>query len=340
MPDPDRDTFDPKRAIYTPSQVSTYGIQSVQEIQHSMTGGVGIPIAEIDTYFAPVLPGEVCVILAQTHHYKSEFLRFIEANLAKKLTDDQLNDHIIVHVSLEETIEEQAFHELARLSGMLTGDLATGNVQDWDKLNQAATIVGTIPIYRIGSSLARAEDAPNLYLSNMQRAIAYLANDLLDWKPKIAALFFDYLQAFPFDPEVRREKMIDQRRLQVRSDMYRLFDIARMMRCPVFVAVQAKQELQGAHPPIMLPGMYDAEETSSIAQRADRIISLWMPKNTNLVGEDIHWKGGGNFTVSEDMLWIKVVKQRGGLPSGRFWATRVDFRTGRIVPWKWAVNPF
>ena len=321
--------FDPQTAVYTPQQVATYGVQAVQAARDNAARGLGINIAEIRNYFAPVMPGQLCAIIAQTSHYKSGFLHFIEHEAAKQLTAEGRDDEIIVHVSVEECVEEQAFLEFARQSGEDAGDLARGQVQDWDKLMGAAVVVGNIPIYRIGDSLARAEDMPNLYMTNMIRSIKTLAEEILDWQPKVAALFFDYLQAFPIDPEIRSASKDQRRRLQVRQDIYRLRQAAAYFKCPVYVAVQAKQHLDGAKPPIMMPGIYDGEESSSIAQRCDRIVGLWMPKMTYTVGERIE---KGSFTVAENQIWIKILKQRGGLPSGKTWQCIVDFRTNTIAP--------
>jgi replicative DNA helicase len=325
------ETFDPKTAIYTPAQVSQYGLVAVNNIEKSQSRGVPLGIEQVDGYFAPALPGQVVAIIAQTSHYKSGLMHSVEHSLATKLTEEGRAEEIIVHISVEESVEEQAYLEYARHTGEQSGQIAIGRVQDWERLRSAATIVSGIPIYRIGDSLARADDMPNLYLSNMIRCIDYLQNDLLDWKPKIAALFFDYLQAFPIDPEVMVYGMIDQRRLQVRSDIYRLRLAAAKYNCPVFVAVQGKQTLSNVKPPVFIPGMYDGEESSSIAQRCDRILTLWMPAKTGVVGDTFEFSNR-QWTVGENMLWIKVAKQRGGLPSGRTFPCRVDFTLNTIAP--------
>jgi hypothetical protein len=326
--------FEPKSAVYTPQQVVTYGVQAIRNARDNAMRGLGVGIADIRDYFAPVLPGQVCAIIAQTSQYKSGFLHFIEHEGAKQLMTDGRNDEIMIHVSVEECVEEQAFLEFARYSKEDAGKLARGQVQDWDRLMDAAVKVGDIPIYRIGDSLARAEDMPSLYLSNMIRSIQVLTENLLDWKPKVAGLFFDYLQAFPYDPEHKGSGPSEEkRRLQVRSDMYRLRQAAAYFKCPVFVAVQAKQVLDGANPPMMLPGIYDGEESSSIAQRCDRVITLWMPKQTHPIGSRITNSSGSiDFKVAENQLWIKVAKQRGGLPSGKIFPCLVNFNANTIAP--------
>ena len=325
--------FDPRGAVYTPTQVATYGLRAAKATSEAVKNSVGIciPIHEISDYVPPILPGQLLSIIGQTSSFKSGFLHFIEKANAVQLTEKGLDDHIVIHVSVEEGVEEQSALGLSIESGLSVDDIAQGNVQDWSKLEQASAKIGTIPIYRIGESLARADDMPNLYISNMVKAIDALVNgDILSWKPKVAGIFFDYLQAFPLDPEFKGMEIASRRRLQVRSDIYRLRQCAAKYQCPVIVAVQAKQNLSGAKPPIMLPGIYDSEETSAVAQRSDRILTLWMPKQTERVGGTIRHTGDQSFVVAENQLWIRVAKQRGRLKSGRVFPCLIDFEINDI----------
>lgn len=324
--------FDPSTAIYTPAEVSAYGKRQIEFIRQNKHRTLKFFIPGIDDYFAPMLPGQICSIIAQTSNYKSGFLHAWEYAAAQQLIDENREDEIIVHVSVEEGIEEQAYLLLGIETGEDANDLAQGNVQDWTKLEQAAIRIGTIPIYRIGESLARPEDFPKLYLSNMMKAIRFMRDDLLEGERQIAALFFDYLQAFPFDPEVRRFANKDaQRRLQVREDIYRLRHAAAFFNCPVVIAVQAKQVLNGSPNRAMyIPSHYDGEESSAIGQRTDRSIQLWMPKMNWPVGTMIDYKEL-SYKVEENLLWVKVGKQRGRLPSGRSYPCRIDFSKNHIL---------
>ncbi|MCA9368569.1 hypothetical protein KC887_10095, partial [Candidatus Kaiserbacteria bacterium] len=93
-----------------------------------------------------------------------------------------------------------------------------------------------------------------------------------------------------------------------------------------------KQQLNNPIGPNMLiPGVYDGEESSSIAQRTDRSISLWMPKQTHQIGQRLAY-AGKEYEVTENMMWVKVLKQRGGLPSGRMWPCELDFKSNSIKP--------
>jgi len=324
--------FDPKTAVYTPSESSAYAVEAIENIRDNKNRGAAIDIPLIKDYFAPALPSQLVVVLAQTSHYKSSFLHMWERQLAHQLIAEGRDDEAIIHISVEECVEEQAFIHLASETGEEAGKLARGAVQDWDRLLAASINLAGIPIYRIGDSLARAEDAPNLYVSNMTRATRELTSGAVTGnKIKPAAIFFDYLQAFPFDPEIKSAELKDQRRLQVREDIYRMRLAAKYFNCPVVVAVQAKQKLNYIHNNLHIPGMYDGEESSSIAQRSDRIISLWMPGKTHRIGSQITF-GDHYVTVDENILFVKVVKQRGGLPSGAMWMCRINFARNTIAP--------
>ncbi len=327
-----QDNFEPASAIYTPAEVSTYAKQQIEWMRDNQHRAIRFFIPGMDQYFAPLLPGQVCALIAQTSNYKSGFMHAWERAVADQLEREARLDEVVVHVSVEESVEDQAFLLFSQETGEDAGDIARGQIQDWSKLHQAAIKVGTIPIYRIGDSLARAEDFPKLHVSNMVRSIKFLQDELLGRKVKIAALFFDYLQAFPFDDEHRMMGDKDsQRRLQVRSDIYRLRQTAAYFNAPVVVAVQAKQHLEGApSKQFYLPGVFDGEESSSIAQRCDRVISLWMPKMNHSLGEVIDYKNMV-FTVRENLLWVKVCKQRGRLPAGRSWPCLIDFNLNRIL---------
>lgn len=322
--------FNPATAIYTPVEVSKYGKEQIDFIRKNQHRALKFFIPGIDDYFSPLLPGQVCAVIAQTSNYKSGFLHAWESVAAQQLKSEGREDEIIVHVSVEEGIEEQAYLLLGMETGDNAGELARGQVQDWDRLEAAAVRIADIPIYRIGESLARAEDFPNLYLSNMIRSIKYMRDDLFKRKKQIAALFFDYLQAFPFDQEIRKSGNKEaQRRLQVREDIYRLRQAAAYFNAPVVVAVQAKQILT-APKDMYIPGIYDGEESSSIAQRSDRVIPLWMPKMNFPLGTTIE-KDKVKYEVGDNHLWVKVGKQRGRLPSGRSWLCRIDFAKNIIL---------
>lgn len=322
--------FNERNAVFTPAETSALGVERVMEMEANRHRAMPLDIAVIGSYLAPLMPGDLCGVQAQTSNYKSGLINSWEHSLARHLKAKGRDDEVIIHVDTESTIEGLAVQEIARGSDHSIADLSRGNVRDWSKVIQAAGQLASVNIYRIGAALGR-DDMPDLYLSNIYRAIRFMTDGkLTDQKIVPACIFIDYLQALPIDPEVRDANKKDQRRLQVRSDVYRMRRMANYFQCPVVVGVQAKQHMSGhAGPNMCIPGTYDGEETSAIAQRFDRIISLWMPKTTHMVGTSIK-HGKISIDVEESSIWIKVNKQRGGLPAGQSWPCKIDYRTNKI----------
>jgi hypothetical protein len=321
-------TIDYGSSVYGPHDAGMTGYQSSQQAaEHSRFGiDLDVPGTDIKDYFAPLLPWEICAVQAQTSNGKTYFTDWWLRKMAAQLQRQERNE-IIVKVSLEESIEAMAFDEYSRLLGIRTADLARGTFTDWARMQWAMTEIDKTQIWRIGDSANRPENAPELYLSNIYRCIKELADgNITGDKFKIAAVAIDYLQALPIDPEVKQAARDNQRRLQVAQDVFRLRSMTTHLKTPIIVNIQAKQDLTGNNPPMMIPGVYDGLETSTIATRFDRVISLWMPKTTSIIGSSINLPNfPTGYHVTDDGCFLKVNKQRGGLPAGKIWELKIDY---------------
>jgi len=319
-----------KSNIYSPHDAALLGYEQAQKAAEHSQFGIELDVKgtnpAIKDYFAPLLPWEICAIQAQTSNGKTYFTNWWERQIAAQLKRQE-RDEIIIHVSLEESIEAMSFQDYGRILQQRPADFARGTFTDWAKMQWAMSELDGVPIWRIGDSATRPDDAPELYLSNIYRAIRELVEGKVTgdtWRP--AVVIVDYLQALPIDPEVKQSTREHQRRLQVSQDVFRLREMTTHLKCPVIVPLQAKQTLEGNNPPFKIPGVYDGMETSTIATRFDRVMSLWMPKTTDVIGSTLSNKEGTiNFQVKEDQVFLKINKQRGGLPAGRVWELRIDF---------------
>lgn len=325
--------FDPSMAVYTPAEVATFGVQAVQAAQASAARSLGVNIPLLEDYFAPVRPGQVAGIVGQTSHGKSLLLRYIENRAAKQLLQEGRTGEVIAHVSLEESVEEQAFGEFGRVSSEDAGELPYGRVKNWDALVSAGFDVAGLPIFRIGDSLGRSDYIPQLYLSNIIEALQFIQRA---HNVRFAMISVDYLQALPPDPTIRGLDYESQRRLQVRMDAYRLRELASKFSCPVWVACQAKQHLgvldqTSNKASILIPGMYDINESADVPQRFDRLLGVWLPARSYPVGTLLSL-GSEQIKVTEDLFFIKVNKQRGGLPAGRTFICTINYRDNSITP--------
>lgn len=309
--------------VYTPLEVANAGYNAAIAAKNADGSGFNFPHIEgedIGEYFARLLPFEVCAVQAQTHNGKTTLVDWWEHTICKQFKTEERKD-VLVHVSLEESLEAMSFFQHARYLKEPTDLIATGKI-DPERMKWSVTQVMGVDIYRIADSCKNEEDSPELYLSNIYRMIRDLRDGKVTGDPiSIGGVFLDYLQAMPYDPETRKENEDGKRRIQVRKDVYRLREMTTHLSCPIVICVQCKQKLEGANPPMMIPGIYDGEETSTIGQRFDRILSLWMPKNNYPIGSEIRDVG----TISENGVFVKINKQRGGLRSGKCWSLKWDW---------------
>lgn len=318
--------------IYAPIEMTRLGIEQSDKASEYSQFGIELDIPgtnpAVKDYFAPLLPWEICAVQAQTSNGKTMFTNWWIRKIAEQLKR-QNRDEVIIWVSLEETIEAMAYSEFGRILQVKPADIARGNYHDRNKLLWAKLQIDGINIWRIGNSSQTPDDAPPLTLSNIYRSIRELIDGVITGaKFKPAVLVTDYLQIFPIDPEYKRAKHEEQRRLQVDADTARLRKMTSSIQCPIIVPLQAKQELKGNNPPYMIPGTYDGMETSGIATRFDRILSLWMPKTTYPVGTiQTNKNKTQTVAVRDNQAFLKVNKQRGGLAAGMVWELKIDYQT-------------
>ncbi|MCP4139579.1 MAG: hypothetical protein GY755_04710 [Chloroflexi bacterium] len=334
------------KRIKSPIELGTIGHNAAKKAAESKETGIPLPLdfenkngKLLSEYFAPLLPWEICAIQAQTSNGKTMFKDWWIDRTVEHFEKQKL-DKIIIDVHLEETLEQVAFSKFSKMSGTKTAEFARGDYKDFDGLKMMASKVGEIPVWHIGVSAEDADDAPDLTLSNIFRAIMALKNGELtgsEWN--IGLVSVDYLQVLPFDNEVTRQKMENQRRLQVARDVNILRAMTTKIESPILAPLQAKQDLRGVVEPYHIPQMYDGQETSTIAQRFDRILSLWMPSSThpNLLGSTIDGKEE-SVQVGPNNMFLQVTKQRGGLPKGEKWHFGWDFKKYEIRPLKTRVE--
>ncbi len=316
-------------SIHSPHQIGMAGYEAAKLAAEKKSLGIDLDISgtDIKSYFAPLLPWEICAIQAQTSHGKTYFKDWWLKQVVKQFRA-QKRDQIIIDVHLEETIEAVAFAEYGQRLGVRPADLARGSYTDWKKMKGIMTDMDGIPIWHVGVSAGDPEDTPPLTLSNIYRAVDALKDGKVTGeKWDIGLVSVDYLQALPIDPENQKAKRENQRRLQVAADVFRLRAMTAHLECPILVPLQAKQKLEGNSPPYFIPGTYDGSESMAIATRFDRIISLWMPSQSHseLIGSEIVGKDGRRVSVTQKNAWLKINKQRGGLPSGKAWELEIDF---------------
>ena len=309
-------------------------IMSMQQAGGAWKAGIPLGINQIDEYVAPLLPGQLMTILGRPQNFKSGMLEWIArhtANWLRKENPDGAFTDVVVFISTENLLEDTVINDLASRSKFDAKDLSNGQVSDLSALARAEADLARIPIFRVCNAMKAIDRYQPLYLTNIHRVL-----QLIDSKGiNIRGIVLDYLQALPLDPEHRETSIFQNRRLQVRDDIYRLRDMAAEFSCPVWVGVQTRRGIEFKDH-WYLPQMSDAEESGAIEQRSSRMINLWMPKTEVPVGSSVSspiYKGGTAPTVivEENSIVIKVTKQQGRLPSGQTFIGTVDFKTGQTT---------
>ena len=166
--------------VYTPIEATNAGIAYLESIEANKYRAMPVYVAGVRDYFAPVMPGRIAAVIAQTSHYKSGFLRYQARETARAIAEiPERQDECIFWISTEEDIEEQMLHEFAHYTKTPIHNLAHGTVIDWDNLLGEATKVSTVPIYRIGVSLSgeRGVESSDLYLSNIARELVWAVEE-------------------------------------------------------------------------------------------------------------------------------------------------------------------
>lgn len=329
------------RIIISPAESFTLGQQFLQHVRDNRDRMVPLLLPGLDGYFAPMLPGELAVVIAQTHNGKSLFMSQWAQRILSHLKASGRDDEAVIWVDTEMPADYLAAGQISRETGIGYTDVVySPHGLDMGLLMKAATRIASVPLYTVATRLGSKDGGAEVHLTNIRNGIRMLASGGVDGtKRRIAAIFVDYLQSLPIDPTVRKSPADQQRRLQVGRDVDLLRQMGSMFSCPVIVGVQAKQTLGMSEmtKALALPQIYDGMETANIAQRPDRIISLAVAARNFTVGQVLTWQGH-DIVVTKDLLLTAVLKQRafgGYLPAGDVFAYRM---TGDPDPMKALVN--
>ena len=326
-----------ENAIFSPTRFTTVATQQLKQHEEEMTRAMPLPIPKMADYVAPISPGQTCSVVAQTSNFKTGFMRYWIKQYAKQLQTTGRQDEYIVVIDMETPIEDLAVMEIAEASGADRRTLDTEGVKDWSPVYDAIRKLNQTPVIRIGTTIGRDPETTvrweNLYIGNILEAIEDLVDGkVFEFKVKIAAIFVDYLQAFPLDPSNRRMSgSRDTRRIQVRNDFYNLREAASRLRAPMVIGCQAKQDLSNYwDSTLKIPGKYDVKETSDVAERTDRSISLLMCKEQYDAGTKVETPRF-NFTARDNLLFTRVTKQRNGYPAGAIFPLEINYDTGALT---------
>lgn len=307
-------TPEPQDTVYTPPEVADLTYKAIEYRQSTRDRGVTLGVDTVDKVLKPMRPGELVTVIALSSNWKTGLMQYVARRTAETLSPT--GDECVLYVTWEIAVEEAGLLDLANATGIDIGDIAEGNVSDWDKLKRAALDRGKLPMVVIGHSLARRKSRPVLNMTTVALAVRWL-EDKMNLRVRLACL--DYLQRIEWEGE-------GDPRIQYARNVQRCKDMALQIGAPVMLGCQAKQELMDRA--WKLPRMNDGMETSAIMHASDKIIGLWRPLVTE--GPD-SWIGEGDnkLHVTDDLLVMGLSKQRFGRV-GDWWPLSVDFARNKV----------
>lgn len=293
--------------IFTPQEVSALTVKEIKRRRDAPREGLRTGIDKLDDHLLPLRTGELIPVLGFTSNYKSGLMTCIARNATAQIEHEE--NTIIVYCTWEQSVEEQGMLELAHATHIDATMLAKGDLteSEWKRMMGAAMKRAVTPLWHVGHSSQSGKRRPRLSMSDVALALAF-AVDEMGHKPALICL--DYLQRI-------RSEDNRSRREQVMEMVDRAKDMALAFSCPVMLGTQAgRQVLDRAW---KLPQMHDSQETSNIEQSADKFLSLWMPKNTEVPGEMIQDK----YPVTDNLLLLGLLKQKFG-PAPKILALHVE----------------
>lgn len=296
-------TFNPKQFVKTASDTFEDSQAFDQFIRENEHLALPFHIEGLENVVPPQYPGELAIYAGRSHHGKSTAMR--DAAFKAQMRIENMEDYVIGMVSLEDTSETTAANQIAKYGG--------------DYLQYADD-----HFVFVGNSFGMSgDDISNLNMGNIIKSLDYGLNQFS--KPKrYAAIWVDYAQIIPPDPERRIQTSNDQKRLQIADDCRRIFHAAKYFKCPIGFGCQAliKTQRDNYKSKMKIPGAADLAEAQELYSIPDIVYSYWFPKIDIPIGEKVE-EGNWCFRVEQDLVFVRIAKRRN--------AERLGYKGSRAI---------
>ena len=285
--------------VFDPSLVSTLTVRSIKAAKESPDHlRTGIP--QLDDHYIMMRPRRVNGILAYTSHGKTSVMNIMARSFMEQIQEDE----IIVFVTWEDSIEDMTLSYLANVSRIPIQSLFHGELNEtqWGDMMKAATNRASKPLWLIGHSEQKQARRPRLTMTDITAAMEYIVDVK---KKKVRAVFLDYLQ------RINRDDKRGEMRGQYMQIMDSVKDLALDFNTNVVIGTQVGREVKNRQ--WKQPQDNDAQETSNFEQTCDGMISLWIPKKTEKIGDCLIEKKGVDgqaVFVTENLMIVQTLKQK------------------------------
>lgn len=300
--------------VYGPQETADMTLEAIRYRREHKGEGLRSNLSTVDRYLEPLGPGDLISIIGLSGHLKSYFMMHMVRQALKQLKQKEC----VVMVTWEVSVEKLMLYQLANATSVAIDRMLKGEVSEaeYTKLERAALEHAATPYFLVGHSIQGRRKRPHMTIDDATEAMRHI-EDAWGFKPALICL--DYLQ------RIETEQAQDRRIAQMNA-VNGAKDMALEMGCPVILGVQAKPEVLERQ--WKLPGMYDAQETSNVAQTSDIILSGWKPSKTEKVGSLL---AGTDVRVTKNLWVLGILKQKMADADMKMFL-HVDFVTGEFYP--------
>jgi replicative DNA helicase len=329
------DSSDLNSYIFTYHEAAELARDDLAFRRENPEAGVPFTALGFGDQVAPAGPGELVLTLGRPGHMKTGTICILANEREKYLRDIGEDRHILI-VTAETTIERLMYNFIAAEEGISKTDLAWGrlNEEQWRIVDRYPLVKGARNLWFYGNSsrlaakryMPPAEMKPQT-IANAIDAVANWRKSKLNVLDMVAIDYFQILEPNRYDREAR------VRYENVMRDIKR---ISLTLPGPLFVACQAKQEVDKRDDP--LPLQNDIEQTNEAHKSADIIISQMVPSlypEKFKPGTSCH-----DITITAEyldklLLYSLRKHKMSGILNNEHWVF-ADFATNRILN----ANPF
>lgn len=292
----------PSEVVFSPQQASVLAVKSVEMRRDVKNSGLKTGIADVDRDFLPMRPGELISVLAYTSNYKSGTMSYIAKSACDQI--DQAAGEIVIYLSWEQSVEEQALLDISYTSNIDASRLYRGDLSElqWAMMMKASVERAAKPLWLIGHSENSGNRRPRLSLTDVANALAYIV-DVQKRRPRLILL--DYLQRINRD-DCRSTDL----RVSTMEVVDRAKDMSLAFTCPVMLGTQAGRQVLERN--WKMPTLADSLESSNLEQSSDKVMALWYPKTTEPANGKIRYTNKQEYTVTDNLLLMSVLKQKYG----------------------------
>lgn len=268
--------------------------------------GVSTGFDRFDRQTAGLHEGDLSIVAARPGMGKTSFVLNVATNVAKPKHNEVAGDPSqrwdepgvgCVVFSLEMPREQLANRMVCSEAKVDVSKMRTGFLgpQDWSKLTQAASLLGSLPIW--------IDDSPGLTLLEVRSKVRRLQSeyDQRDEQGrkirKIGLVIIDYLQL------MKGRDGVNSREQEISEISRGLKGLAKELEVPVVALSQLNRAVETRSDKSKRPMISDLRESGAIEQDADNIIFIY---------RDDYYNAD---TVEQNVAELIVAKQRNG-PTG------------------------